>query len=69
MAMRALQLPKDLLSVAGMVKETFQYPENPEWSFRDDESEEIVRTIRSLKLLWPLLRFFVLLSPPLRDVF
>lgn len=52
-----------------MLKETFQYPDNPEWSFREDETQETVRMIRSVRRLWPLLRFFGLLSPPLRDVF
>jgi ribosomal protein S18 acetylase RimI-like enzyme len=69
MAMRPLRLPADLLSIADMVPETFHYPDNPEWSFREDEAQEVVRTVRSIRRLWPLLRFFGLLSPPLRDVF
>ncbi|MBU0596275.1 GNAT family N-acetyltransferase, partial [Candidatus Bipolaricaulota bacterium] len=69
MAMRALRLPGDLLPIGDMLKETFHYPDHPEWSFRDDETQETLRMIRSVHRLWPLLRFFSLLSPPLRDVF
>ena len=69
MAMRALRLPGDFVQIGDMLKDTFHYPDNPEWSFREDETEETQRMIRTVRRLWPLLRFLSLLSPPLRDVF
>ena len=69
MTMRALRLPGDLLPLADMLVETFQYPENPEWSVQADEEEDISREIRSLRRLWPLLRVAQTISKPLRDLF
>ena len=68
MTIRALKLPGDLLPLADMLVETFQYPENPEWSVQADEEEDISREIRSLKRIWPLLRMAQCVSKPLRDL-
>jgi ribosomal protein S18 acetylase RimI-like enzyme len=51
-----------------MFVETFQYPENPEWSVQPDEAEDITQTVRSLKRMWPLLRILQVLSPQVRDM-
>ena len=67
MTIRALGLPGDLLPLADMLVQTFQYPENPEWSVQADEEEDISREIRSLKRIWPLVRMAQWVSKPLRD--
>ena len=69
MPMRSLCIPEDLLPLAGMLKETFHYPDNPEWSVREDELEDVVRGLRSLRRLWPILRILQVVSPALRDAF
>ncbi|MFC2108385.1 GNAT family N-acetyltransferase [Candidatus Bipolaricaulota bacterium] len=68
MTIRALKVPGDLLPLADMLVQTFQYPENPEWSVQADEEEDISREIRSLKRIWPLLRMTQWVSKPLRDL-
>lgn len=69
MTMRPLKLPGDLPLLADMLMQTFQYPENPEWSVQADEEEDIAREIRSLKRLWPLFRIAQWVSKPMRDMF
>ena len=68
MPMRPLRLPGDLLPLTDMLKETFQYPDHPEWGIREDEQEDILRTIKSLHRMWPILRVLQLFSPSLRDL-
>lgn len=68
MTIRALRLPGDLLPLADMLVQTFQYPENPEWSVQADEEEDISREIRGLKRLWPLFRMAQWVSKPMRDL-
>jgi len=51
-----------------LVVDTFQYPENPEWSLRSDEQENLADSIRSLRRLWPAVRALQTVSPPLRDL-
>ena len=69
MPMRPLRLPGDLTTLVEVVPRAFHYPENPEWSLRKDEMEDIIRMIRSLRRLWPLVRILQLFSPALRDLF
>ncbi len=69
MPMRPLRLPGDLTVLVEVVPRAFQYPENPEWSIRQDEMEDIIRMIRSVRRLWPIVRLLQLFSPPLRDLF
>jgi len=68
MPMRPIRFPGDLLPMGDMLVETFQYPENPEWSIQTDEAEDIAQTVRGLKRMWPLIRILQVLSPPLRDL-
>jgi ribosomal protein S18 acetylase RimI-like enzyme len=68
MPMRAVRFPSDLLPLGKTLVETFQYPENPEWSVQPDEEEDISQTVRGLRRIWPLIRVLQLLSPPLRDL-
>ena len=69
MTIRPLRLPEDLSPMLDMAIRTFQYPENPEWSVQADEKTDTVRTIRTLRRLWPLLRTLQVISPSLRDLF
>ncbi len=69
MPMRPLRLPGDLSILAEVVPRTFEYPDNPEWSIRRDEMEDILRMVRSLRRLWPILRLLQVFSPALRDLF
>lgn len=69
MSLRALQLPADLVPVADMVVDSFQYPENPAWSVQTDEKEQLVNGIRNVARIWPLVRLMGVVSPTLRDVF
>ena len=69
MPMRPLRLPGDLSVLVEVLPRTFQYPENPEWSIRQDEMKDIVRMIRSIRRLWPVIRVLQIFSPPLRDLF
>jgi ribosomal protein S18 acetylase RimI-like enzyme len=69
MPLRPLRLPGDLTVLGEVIPRAFQYPENPEWSLRRDEMEDIVRMIRSLRWLWPLVRILQIVSATLRDLF
>ncbi len=69
MPMRPIRLPDDLTALVEVVPRAFQYPENPEWSLRQDETENVVRMIRSVRRLWPIVRVLQLFSPALRDLF
>jgi len=69
MEIRPIRLPHDLSTLGGMICDTFQYPENPEWSVQTDEKEQIANAIRSFRRIWPLAFVMGVLSPPLRDMF
>lgn len=68
MSMRPIKLPDDLLPLAEMLVDTFQYPENEAWSVQSDEQEQLVDGMRNLSRMWPLIRLIQALSPPLRDL-
>jgi len=68
MGMRPLRLPHDFAALADMLVETFQYPENPEWSVQADEKEDLAQEIRGMRRVWPLVRLLQLVHPPLRDI-
>jgi GNAT superfamily N-acetyltransferase len=68
MPMRPIKLPNDLLPLAEMLVDTFQYPENEAWSVQSDEQEQLVEGMRNLSRMWPLIRLIQALSPPLRDL-
>jgi len=69
MPMRAIRFPGDLLPLTDMLVRTFQYPDHPEWGIREDEQQDILRYIKSLRRLWPIIRVLQLFSPALRDLF
>ncbi len=69
MTLRLIRLPTDLVPLGEMVAESFQYPENGEWSVQIEERDQIVDMMKNLRRLWPLVRVIQALSPPLRDLF
>lgn len=69
MSIRTVQLPADLVPVADMVVESFQYPENPAWSVQTDEKEQMVSGIRNVARIWPLIALVGWVSPTMRDIF
>ena len=52
-----------------MIYDTFQYPENPQWSVQTDEKEQISHMLKSFRRIWPLMRVAQILAPSLRDMF
>jgi ribosomal protein S18 acetylase RimI-like enzyme len=64
-----MKFPEDLKSLAEMLVETFQYPENPEWGVQDDQQEQIIESMRGLRRLWPAIRLAQAVAPSLRDLF
>jgi ribosomal protein S18 acetylase RimI-like enzyme len=68
MTLREIKLPKDFQVIGDIAIDSFQYPENPEWSIQDDEREGLLDAVKSFRRLWPLMRFFQIFSPPLRDL-
>ncbi len=66
--MRPLKLPQDLKVLAEIIPPSFQYPENPEWSFAEDEIESTLNTLRSLKRFWPIISFIQKIYPGLRNI-
>lgn len=68
MTMRSIRLPGDLMPIAEMTSETWQYPENEAWSLQTDEIESQVGFMRNLSRIWPLIRLVQWLSPSLRNL-
>ena len=68
MTIRDVRLPQDLQPLGDMLVDTFQYPENPTWSLRSDETEQIADMIRSLRRLWPVIRTLQAVVPSARDM-
>jgi ribosomal protein S18 acetylase RimI-like enzyme len=64
-----MQLPVDLISIGEMLVETFQYPNNPEWSVQADEQDELADTIKNFARIWPIIRLGQIFSTSLRDIF
>ena len=48
MPIRPLALPRDLIPMADMLVEAFQYPDHPEWSIQSDEQRQIVESLRRM---------------------
>ena len=69
MELRPIRLPEDFTELGGMICDTFQYPENPDWSVQKDEKEQIGQAIRTFKKLWPLFKILSVFSPSMRDIF
>lgn len=67
MVMRKLTLPQDLKELAPMLTDSFQYPENPEWSVQEDELDAFVVSFENISRPWWLIRIGQLLFPSMRD--
>lgn len=68
MPIRKLKLPQDFSELAEMLPNSFQYPENPEWSVQEDEREGLEQSIKSLQKSWWLMRIGRVLLPSMRDI-
>ncbi|MGD8605045.1 MAG: GNAT family N-acetyltransferase, partial [Anaerolineales bacterium] len=68
MPLRRVKFPQDWAQFGQVIADSFQYPENEEWGVQADERDEFIAMSRNLSRLWPLIRFFQLLSPSLKDI-
>ena len=68
MTIRPFQLPADLDLMISLIKDGFQYPDNPDWSIQEDDLDGMVDQLNGVKRIWPLVRFAQIISPPLRDL-
>jgi GNAT superfamily N-acetyltransferase len=51
-----------------VIAESFQYPENDEWSVQADERDEFIAMSRNLRRIWPIIRIAQAIAPVLRDL-
>ena len=68
MSLRPFRLPADLDLMVRLLPQSFQYPENPEWSVQDDEMQSAVDMVNAARRLWPIFSVLFKVSPALRDV-
>lgn len=68
MSIRAFQVPSDLSALLDVIPKAFQYPENEAWSIHDDEVENLIDSMSSVKKMWPLIRILQVFVPTMRDV-
>lgn len=54
--------------MTSLVRDGFQYPENPEWSVQEDEVQGMIDRINGAKRLWPILRIMRAISQLFRDI-
>jgi ribosomal protein S18 acetylase RimI-like enzyme len=64
-----MKLPRDLDLVLQMIKDSFQYPENPDWNIQQDTLDSIDETVDGMKKLWPLFKLFGIFSYQIRNNF
>ncbi len=69
MELRPIEWPRDLKPLGKILYDTFQYPENPEWSLQTDKKEQISHMLKSFRRIWPLMRVAQVLAPSIRDMF
>jgi len=67
MSLRPFRLPNDLTLMVDLLPKSFQYPENPEWSLQEDETENFLSMVNTARRLWPLFSVLFKTSPSLRD--
>jgi ribosomal protein S18 acetylase RimI-like enzyme len=67
MSLRKLKLPDDLLRIAEIAAETWNYPEHPEWNVQPDEEKSLADSMENYKRIWPFIRAIQFFSPGLRD--
>lgn len=68
MSIRPFNWPADLETLESLSYESFQYPENPEWSMQADDLENISAEFRTIRRMWPLVRAILLVYPHFIDV-
>jgi ribosomal protein S18 acetylase RimI-like enzyme len=68
MSIRPFQLPQDIDLMNSLVREGFQYPENPSWNVQEDEIQGMVDRLNGAKKLWPILRVLRAFIPLFRDI-
>lgn len=68
MNIRPFELPQDIDLMNSLVREGFQYPENPDWSVQEDEIQVMIDRVNGAKRLWPILRIMRTLMPLFRDI-
>jgi ribosomal protein S18 acetylase RimI-like enzyme len=68
MSIRPFQLPQDIDLMNCLVREGFQYPENPDWSVQEDEVQDMVDRMNGAKRLWPILSLIRTFMPLFRDI-
>jgi ribosomal protein S18 acetylase RimI-like enzyme len=69
MSIRSIKLPQELDLVLQMIKDSFQYPENPDWNIQQDTLDSIDESVEGMKKLWPLLKFMGIFSYQIRNNF
>ncbi len=68
MSIRPFKLPQDIDLMNDLIKDGFQYPENPAWSVQEDEIQGMVDRINGAKRMWPVLNLLRIFVPLLRDI-
>ncbi len=68
MSLRPFRLPADLRLMMEILPQSFQYPENPEWSLQDDELQSFLSMANTARRLWPIFSVLWKISPSLSDV-
>jgi ribosomal protein S18 acetylase RimI-like enzyme len=67
MALRTIQLPRDLEGIVDLLIHGFQYPENETWSLQTDQMENMLSAMKSIRRLWPLIWIAQRISSHWRD--
>jgi ribosomal protein S18 acetylase RimI-like enzyme len=68
MPLRRVQFPQDWRQIGQVISESFQYPENDNWSVQADERDEFISMSRNLRRIWPIIRVTQAINPVLKDV-
>lgn len=69
MSVRPIKLPQELDLVLQIIKNSFKYPENPNWNIQQDTLDSIDESIEGIKKLWPLMKVLGLFSYSIRNNF
>jgi ribosomal protein S18 acetylase RimI-like enzyme len=65
---RPMHLPKDIDVYLHLLREGFQYADNPDWSLQRDEIEYIIDSLNLIKRLWPIIWVLRIFSADMRDM-
>ena len=67
MSIRPFRAPADLQTLADIIPKAFQYPENEAWSIQEDEVENLVDSMQSIRKMWWIFRTIQVFVPMLKD--